>query len=253
MEISELLKNDKAVFLAYDHGLEHGPEDFLNEKTYSPNFILELAYTSKFQAVIFQKGTAEKFYYKSKWSSKIPLILKINGKTKWQNNEPYSPVVCSPEYAKNLGASAIGYTLYPGSKREAEMFKEFGRVSEEAKKIGLPVIAWVYPRGEKINDENSPDVVQYAARIALELGADMAKIKYSGSTESFKKAIEVSWPIKIMLSGGSKLPENEFLKVVESVIEAGANGVAVGRNIWQSDDPFEISKKIYNIVFGFNK
>ncbi len=249
MDINFLLKDNKAIFLAYDHGLEHGPSDFLTKETANPEYILNLAYEAGFQGVIFQKGVAEKFYT-PEWKSKIPLILKLNGKTKWQNDEPYSPAVCSPEYAKELGASAVGYTLYPGSNREAEMFKEFGQIAQKARELEMPIIAWVYPRSKKITNEESPEVVQYAARIALELGADMAKIKYSGSKESFQRAVEVANPVKVVLSGGSKVSEEDFLQIVKDVMEAGATGLAVGRNVWQADNPFEISKKIYNIVFG---
>lgn len=247
-DLSLLLKDGKGVFLAYDHGLEHGPSDFLVGETANPEFILNLAYESGLQAVIFQKGVAEK-YYTPEWQAKIPLILKLNGKTKWQKKNPYSPLVCSVEYAKKLGAAAIGYTLYPGSGNEPLMFKEFGQVAEEAKKLELPVIAWVYPRGDGIENENSPEVVQYAARIGLELGADMIKIKYSGSKESFRKAVEVAKPLEVFLSGGSKLPEDKFLEVVEGVMEVGASGVAVGRNVWQSENPRGTAEKVYRAVF----
>ena len=249
--MDNLLKNGKGVFLAYDHGLEHGPSDFIIKESINPGFILDLAYQAGLQAVIFQKGVAEK-YYTEEWQKKIPLILKLNGKTKWQKENPYSPLVCSVEYAKKLGAVAVGYTLYPGSGNEFLMFKEFGQVAEEAKKLGLLVIAWVYPRGEAIKNENSPEVVQYAARIGLELGADMIKIKYSGSEEAFRRAVEVAKPLRVFLSGGSKLPENEFLEVVKKVMEAGASGVAVGRNVWQSENPKETAKKIRQIVFQEN-
>lgn len=245
-----LLKNGKGIFLAYDHGLEHGPSDFSNKNSSNPEFILNLAYELGFQAVIFQKGVAEK-YYNPEWKSKIPLILKLNGKTKWQDEEPYSPLVCSLDYAKKLGAVAVGYTLYPGSKNEGLMFKEFAKVQEEARKLDLIVIAWIYPRGSKIKEENSPEVVQYAARIGLELGADFIKIKYSGSEESFRKAVEVAKPVRVFLSGGPK--RDDFLKTVEEVMRAGASGLAVGRNVWQSDDPYEIGRKIYQIVFKEEK
>ncbi len=253
IDLSKITKNNRAMYLAYDQGLEHGPDDFdVDLKNFDPNFILDTAVKGQFTAVILQKGLAEKYYSGSQYQNQIPLILKLNGKTNLHKdkNEAYSPLECEVDEALKLGASAVGYTLYPGSEFEAQMIEEFGRVVREAHERKIPAIAWVYPRGKDIKDDTSREIVAYAARMALELDADIAKIKYSGSLENFKWAVECAGKTKVVLSGGPKVTDEEFLEVVKNVIKAGAIGVAVGRNVWQNKDPIGMAKKIREIIFG---
>jgi len=248
IDLSKITENGKAMYLAYDQGLEHGPEDF-NANNFDPQSILDIAVSGKFTAIIFQKGIAEKYYANSDARRKIPLILKLNGKTKLHKGESYSPQVCEVEEAIKLGASAVGYTLYAGSQFESEMFKEFGKVVREAHKNKIPAIAWVYPRGKDIINDTTLEIVAYAARIALELGADIAKIKYSGSLENFRWAVQCAGKTKVVLSGGNKVSDEEFLGVVKNVMSAGGIGVAVGRNVWQNSAPLEIARKIREVIF----
>jgi class I fructose-bisphosphate aldolase len=248
INLNRITTKGKAVFLAYDHGMEHGPSDF-NEKNVDPEFILNIAYEARFNAVIFQKGVAEK-YWQGKYRH-IPLIIKLNGKAKIAGGEPYSAQNCSVEEAKKLGASAVGYTIYLGSERDWEMMEHFGKIVEEAHQEGLPAIAWVYPRGKAVKDPHLPEITAYAARIALELGADIAKLHYCGSEECFRWAVQSAGRCKVVLSGGPKTEKfEEFLDTLQAVMRTGAVGVAVGRNVWQADDPIERAKKIKEIVFA---
>jgi class I fructose-bisphosphate aldolase len=248
-DISKLTTNGKAIYLAYDHGVEHGPVDLVG-KSIDPNYILDISVQGGYNAIVLQKGVAEK-YYTDDFYKKIPLIVKLNGKTKIVKGEPISRQVCSVGEAIELGATGVGYTIYLGSEYEGEMLKEFGGVEEEAHDKGLIVLAWVYPRGKAIKDESSPEMTAYSARLALEMGADIAKIKYCGSIECFKKAVEAAGRTKVVLSGGPKTEKpEEFLETVKNVMAAGAIGVAVGRNVWQSEDPLAITTQIKKIIFG---
>ena len=151
--LSSITKNNKSLFLAYDQGLEHGPSDF-NEENRDPNFILKLAESGYFTGVILQKGTAKQYYDRTK--HKCTLIVKLNGKTKLQlREEPYSPRLCSVEEALDLGAKAVGYTIYPGSAYQEQMMNDFARVEEVAHKNDVPIILWLYPRGKKVEGKES--------------------------------------------------------------------------------------------------
>jgi len=248
--LQPFLHKGKALFLAYDHGFEHGPKD-LTGKSIDPEYILDLAVKGGYTGIILQKGIAEKYYTDTKYQKTIPLILKINGKTNIpQTADPYSSINCSVDYAKRLGAKAVGYTIYLGSKYEKKMFADFGKIQEQAHQLGMAAIAWIYPRGSAVEDETSPEMTAYAARVGLELGADMIKIKYSGSEETFRKAVQSAGETKVVLSGGSKTGEEEFLNIVELVIKAGATGIAVGRNVFQHQDPLAITEKIKKVLFG---
>jgi len=248
--LQPFLRKGKALFLAYDHGFEHGPKDLIG-KSIDPEYILDLAVKGGYTGIILQKGIAEKYYTGTKYQKNVPLILKLNGKTNIpQIPDPYSSINCSVEYAKKLGAKAVGYTIYLGSKHEEKMFADFGKIQEQAHKLKMAAIAWIYPRGSAVENESSPEVTTYAARIGLELGADMIKIKYSGSEETFRKAVQSAGKTKVVLSGGPKIGDDKILKIIESAIKAKATGIAVGRNVFQHQDPLAITEKIKKIVFN---
>ncbi|MBI3459099.1 aldolase [Candidatus Azambacteria bacterium] len=249
INLDKILKNGKAMFLAYDQGMEHGPVDF-NDLNVDPNYILDIAYMNDFTAIVLQKGIAEKYYTGTDYQHNIPLIMKLNGKTNLFKGEAYAPQECTVEEALKLGAVAVGYTIFAGSVHEAAMVKEFGNIVKEAHENNIPVIAWVYPRGKDIIDDQDPKIVAYAARLALELGADMAKIKYSGSQENFAWAVKAAGKMPVVLSGGNKtVTDEEFLEIVRNVMAAGGTGIAVGRNVWQHPDPISMSKKIAQVIW----
>lgn len=245
ISLDHLTTNGRALFLAYDQGLEHGPADF-NDDTMDPATILKIAKDGGFNAVILQKGIVEKYYTTDLG---VPLILKLNGKTNLSNEEPFSPLICTVEEAVGLGAAAVGYTVYVGSERQGEMLETFGKIIREAHEASLPVIGWMYPRGKSVKEE-TPEVTAYAARVGLEVGADIVKVKYHPDITSLTHIVASAGKTKVVFSGGAHVPEGEFLGMVRNVKESGALGMAVGRNIWQAEDPFEITQKIQEVLFS---
>ena len=240
-----ILKNGKAMILAYDHGFEHGISDF-NDFSLLPENILELATNNGYTGLVLHKGLGELLFPVSK---KVPLIIKLNGKSPFlRENDSLVSADCSVKYAQELGAKGVGYTIYLGSQFEKEMIKEFGKIQEEARERNLITILWLYPVSkEMLSWEN---FTANACRLGLELGADMVKIKYPGSKEELKKARKYCPSLKILLSGGEKLAEEEFLNNLKESLEVGLDGVAVGRNIFQQEDPESMSKKIQEIIFS---
>lgn len=249
--LEKISTNGKWLFLAYDHGMEHGPVD-LPGRSVDPFYIFGIAEKGKYSAVVLQKGVALKYYKGSKFEGKVPLIVKVNGKAAVRKGEPLSLQNCSVGFAKEvLSAVAVGYTIYLGSENDPQMFAEFGRIVEEAHALKMGVIAWMYPRGAAVQDDDSPESTSYAARVGLELGADMVKIKYSGSTAAFKSAVDAAGKTRVVLSGGAKTDDPaDFMAVAQSVMDAGAHGIAVGRNVWQADDPLAVTEELKNIIFA---
>ena len=244
--MSAFLTEGRSMLLAYDQGLEHGPSTDFNDRNVDPAMIMDIAARGKFNGVVFQKGVAERFY-----DRRVPLIVKLNGKSSLPKGEPVSRQVCSVEQAVSLGARGVGYTIYLGSEFESKMFREFGRIQEEAHEKGVPAIAWIYPRGASVQNDTSKEVVAYAARAGLELGADAVKIKYTGDPQTFSWAVKSAAGVKVFMSGGPKAPtDDDFLRQVKGVIEAGGTGVAVGRNVWQNSDPLAMADKLRKAIFG---
>ncbi len=233
------------MLLAYDQGFEHGPSVDFNDRNVDPAFIMETAYRGGFNGIVFQKGLAEKYY-----DGRVPLVLKTNGKAGLNKGEANSKQNCSVEYAISLGAKAVGYTIYLGSEFEGEMFQEFGRLQEQAHEHSIPAIAWVYPRGQAVGNDTTKEIVAYAARVGLELGADAVKIKYTGDPQTFSWAVKSAGKAHVYMSGGPKAPTDEdFLNQVRGVMQAGATGLAVGRNVWQNEDPVRMAGYLRQIIF----
>ncbi len=234
------------MLLAYDHGLEHGPKNF-NRRTADPENILNLALEGDYSGIVLQPGVAEKYYmgpYKD-----VPLVLKLNGQTDLAHLNPVSRQYCSVERAMKLGADAIGYTIYDGSSAEAEMFQEFGEIVDKAHDYGIPVIAWMYPKGPEVHDETSTDNIAYAARIALELGADFVKIKYNQDNQGFPWIVRSAGKCRVLLSGGEKRDDHTVLEAVKAAMDAGATGISMGRNVWQHPKPYSMTKALKDIVY----
>jgi class I fructose-bisphosphate aldolase len=247
--VEKLLRNGRGFLLAYDQGFEHGPTDF-NDENVNPQKIFDIAENSGvFTCIAVQKGIAEKYYQNGVY--KTPLVVKLNGKTNYHKGEElFSPQNCSVKEAVELGASGVGYTIYVGSERENESIAEFSKIQEEAHNAELPVIMWAYPRGKHIGEgENTKENLAYAARIALELGADMVKVAYAGDVEAMKWVVKSAGKVKVLVVGGSKSDEQTVLTKTKEILEAGAVGWAMGRNIWQAEDPVGIAKKIEEIIY----
>ncbi|MCX8111389.1 MAG: hypothetical protein N3D15_09105 [Syntrophorhabdaceae bacterium] len=265
-------RNKKALILPYDQGLEHGPVDFFDAPfAQDPMHIIEIAREGGYDAIAMHIGNARRYF--EHYYGDVPLILKVNGKTSIpSDDEPLSPITASIEDALSLSAIAVGYTLYVGSPRQDEDIEQFAQVREEAHKNGLPVIVWSYPRGKDINEKGGKDslyAVEYAARVAAELGADMVKLNVPSlkkkpdipepyrdyETNLFnavKRVISGACGIPVIFAGGGMVSDEDLLEKARICLEAGASGLIFGRNIWQRPlkKALEITEAIKGIIKG---
>jgi class I fructose-bisphosphate aldolase len=256
--------NGMALILPIDHGLEHGPRDFFaNPESVDPAYQLRLAKEGGFSAIVLHIGLAEK--YMKEFTGEIPLILKLNGKTSIpQDTHAFSPQTASVEDAVRLGADAVGYTLFVGSPAQDKDFIQFAKIREDSQRFGMPLIVWSYPRGEAIEAKGGRDslyAVDYAARVANELGADLVKInipEYSieksrlypkpydslqlNAKEALEKVIRSAGKTMVLISGGEEMGDHKLLEKARISLEAGATGMVFGRNLWQR--PFKKALEI---------
>ena len=244
--MGKISRDGRFFFLALDQGLEHGPLDF-NEKTLDPEYIIDISTKMKITGLILHKGLAIKYH--ENFMKKVPLILKLNGKTAFPKTEIFASQITSVKEAAEIGADAIGYTIYIGSDMESEMLRIAGKIEEEAREYGLPFILWSYPRGRGIEKPNSFEAVSYAARVALEIGADITKIHYTGDKKTFSEVVRAAGRCKVITAGGPLESLDDFFRDATEIMESGASGMAVGRNIWQHDDPMMVSDTIASIIF----
>jgi len=268
--------NGMALILPIDHGLEHGPRDFFtNPESIDPTYQLRLAKEGGFSAIVFHIGLAEK--YMREFVGEVPLVLKVNGKTAIPpDSHAFSPQTASVEDAVRLGADAVGYTLYVGSPSQDKDFIQFAKIREECQRLGMPLIVWAYPRGEAIEAKGGRDslyAVDYAARVANELGADMVKLNLPeydmeksqlcpepykslqlNTKETLEKIINSAGRTMVLISGGETMGDKELLEKVRTSFEAGATGLLFGRNFWQRPFKYalDIAEQIKKIMKEFS-
>ncbi len=265
--------NGTMMLLPIDQGLEHGPIDFIvNPPALDPEFELKLALEGNFSGIVFHIGLATK--YMNKYAGKVPLVLKVNGKTNIPSDaRPFSTLDATVEDAVQLGAHAVGYTLYVGSPRQDEDILQINQVRRDCERYGMPLIVWAYPRGEAIKTKGGNDslyAVDYAARLALELGADVVKLNVPehagvspdqpkpynemdlGYEGSVAKVVASAGRAMVLFSGGSKVSDEDLLTKARTTMENGATGLIFGRNLWQRpmNDAIEIAGKITEIMRG---
>jgi fructose-bisphosphate aldolase, class I len=264
--------NGTLLLLPIDQGLEHGPRDFfVNPEAKDPEFQLRLAKEGGFSGIVFQYGIAQK--YMGRYAGEVPLILKLNGKTEIPSDKsPISPCIGTVEDAVRLGAEAVGYTLYVGSSLQAEDFEQFRKVRSDAERYGMPVIVWAYPRGEAIEAKGGRDslyAVDYATRVANELGADIVKVNVPSINpekdaaapkpyntmqvsreEAVRMVVESAGRTLVLFSGGEMQGEGSVIDKARIGMDSGATGLIFGRNIWQRpfDEALALSKEIRDMM-----
>lgn len=264
--------NGTLMVLPIDQGIEHGPVDFFpNPPSEDPDFQYRLAWDGGYSAIALHIGLATK--YSRKYVGKVPLILKINGKTTIPpDDNAFSPLTSSVEDAVRLGADAVGYTLYVGSPLQDKDIQQLNGVRYECEKYGMPLVVWAYPRGSSIEAKGGRDslyAVDYAARLTCEMGADVVKLNVPkideakidklpkpyntlklSFEESISKVVRSSGRTMVLFSGGSKESDEDLLRKAKAAIENGATGLIFGRNMWQREysEALRLSGQIKKIM-----
>ena len=149
----------------------------------------------------------------------------------------------SIEDAIRLNVSAVAFSIYIGGAYEHQTIVEFSKLVNDAHSFGIPVLA-VTAVGKDMNRDLR--YLSLASRIAVELGADIVKTYYC---KNFEKVVD-SCPVPIIIAGGKKIPERDALQLTYDAIKAGAVGVDMGRNIWQSENPVPMIRAVRSIVHG---
>jgi fructose-bisphosphate aldolase, class I len=256
------------LILPIDQGLEHGPVDFFsNPDSLDPDYQFRLAREGNFSAIALHIGLARKYF--TPYAGEVPLILKINGKTNIPpDSQAFSGLTGTVEDAVRLGADAVGYTVYVGSPAQDRDFAQIAQVRSDADRYGMPLIVWAYPRGDAVAKKGGRDslyAIDYAARVALELGADIVKVNYPTPSdkdkdspppyntltlspeEAFAKVVRSAGRALVLVSGGEKISDADLMVKVRNSMDAGATGIIFGRNLWQRplDDALAVTRKIH--------
>jgi class I fructose-bisphosphate aldolase len=264
--------NGRLLIIPIDQGLEHGPIDFLpNPPSADPRFQWRLAHEGGFSAIAAHVGLAEKYH--GEFAGRLPLILKLNGKTNIPpDRAPVSPLTATVEDAVRLGADAVGYTLYVGSPGQDQDILQFNHVRADAQRLGMPVIVWAYPRGEALQAKggnNTLYAVDYAARVACELGADVVKLNIPSldpeknaltpepyrsmrpsEAEAIARVVQSAGRALVIFAGGGRVEADTLVHSAEMVLAQGATGLIFGRNLWQRpwDEALALAQRLREVI-----
>jgi len=237
----------KAVILAMDHGIEHGPKDFPPAHM-DPRVILGKIVEAGVDAIMLPKGLARLTW--DVWANRTAVVIKLTGKTTLRPSErefTQDPIGTVRD-ALALGADGVAATVYWGAPEEDRMLAQFTSIGAECELYGMPLLNLAYPRGPHMQKKEDVEIVRYAARAAAEVGADLIKTYYTGSRETFAEVVKAC-PVPVLMSGGAKAETPvDFLNVVKNVMDAGAAGVVVGRNVFQHEKPTAVMKAILKVV-----
>ena len=266
----------RLVILPVDQGFEHGPARSFapNPPAYDPRYHFELAIQAGCNAYAAPLGFLEAGG--RDYAGEIPLILKVNdADVLGESKDPDQALTASVQDALRLGCSAVGFTIYPGSSHQLEMFGRLRAYAQEAKRNGLAVVVWSYPRGSGLSKqgETAIDVVGYAVQIAAQLGAHIIKVKlpsaYIEQDAARKVYEEQRIPIEtqadrvrhiidcgfagrriVIFSGGAAdFNDEQFLDEIRAIHAGGGFGSIIGRNSFQRkrDDALRMLSAVMDI------
>jgi 3-hydroxy-5-phosphonooxypentane-2,4-dione thiolase len=227
-------KDGRTVMLAVDHGYFMGPTSGLENLGEMVNPLLRYADT-----LMLTRGALRNYIDPR---IDIPIVLRVSGGTSIIGKEMlHEGTVVSIEDAIRLNASGVAYSILVGAEFERDTLLGMTQYIDEAERYGIPVLAVTAVGKDMAKDER---YLCLASRMAAELGAHVVKTYFC---KDFEKVIETC-PVPVVIAGGKKLPEEEALQMAYDAMHAGAIGVDMGRNIFQSTNPVGMIKAVNAIV-----
>jgi len=224
----------RTVIVPMDHGTTIGPIPGLENMHDTVTKVVN----GGANAILMHKGMVAAGHRGG--GNDIGLIVHLSAGTSL-SPDPYAKVlVCTVEEAIKLGADAVSIHVNLGAPTDSDMLRDFGEISASCMTWGMPLLAMMYTRGSKNGEkigEYDLGNIKHAARVGAELGADIVKVNYTGSPESFCEVVE-GCPVPVVIAGGEKVEtDEELLQMVEGALAAGASGASIGRNAFQHADP----------------
>jgi predicted phospho-2-dehydro-3-deoxyheptonate aldolase len=210
-----------------DHGVTVGPIAGLEDMRTTIGKVV----AGGANAILLHKGIVGAGHRRA--GKDVGLIIHLSGGTSMSPDPNAKELVCTVEEAIKLGADAVSVHINLGAQTDKEMLGQLGYISERCLQWQMPLVAMMYTRGAKIKNEFDVKHVKHAARVGAELGADIVKCVYTGSTETFAEVVN-GCPVPVVIAGGPKTESDaDIFKMVEGALQAGAAGLSIGRNAFQ--------------------
>jgi DhnA family fructose-bisphosphate aldolase class Ia len=233
-------RGERALIVAMDHGLLDGPCMGLED----PGQTITQVAQGGADAVLTSYGVAR--HYARELAS-LGLILRMDGGgTSLGSGGGPGALFYGVEEALRLGADAVAVTAFPGAPEEMETLESLASMIADAHAWGLPVMAEMVPGGfDSPPEQRTQASIALSVRVAAELGADFVKTPY---TTGFEAVTSTCYVPVVILGGAKRGSERDMLVDIKAAVDAGGAGVAIGRNIFQADDPAAMASAVAAIL-----
>ncbi|MFJ8581130.1 2-amino-3,7-dideoxy-D-threo-hept-6-ulosonate synthase [Micromonospora sp. NPDC093277] len=222
--------DDRLFVVPLDHSVTDGP---VTGGQRVDRLIGQLA-ENGVDAVVLHKGVLR--YVDPRWFADLALVVHLSASTVNAPDPDAKYLVATVAEALSLGADAVSVHVNVGSREESRQIADLAAVAEACERWNVPLLAMMYPRGPKITDPGRADLVAHSVILAADLGADLVKTVYPGSVEALRTVTGDS-PVPVIVAGGPRRGQDDLAAYVDDVVRGGAAGVAMGRNVFEAEDP----------------
>ena len=233
--LSRILKppRGRTVMLAVDHGYFLGPTSGLEEpsKTIAP--LLPYADSLMLTRGVLRTSVPPE--------AELPIVLRVSGGASILRELSREGLTVAVEDAIRVNASAVALSIFVGAEGERETLLNLAKLVDSGERSGLPVLAVTAVGKEMTRDAR---YLGLCCRIAAEMGAHVVKTYFC---EGFEEIVRAT-PVPVVVAGGKKVPERDALRLAWNAVSAGAAGVDMGRNIFQSDCPVGMIRAVRAVV-----
>jgi class I fructose-bisphosphate aldolase len=237
----------KQLVVAMDHARAMGTVAGLED----PGRVIDSVIEAGADAIMTSFGVVK--HYRERLIGRVPTIMRVDGgpsmyREDWLQNTEWQ-LLHGVDEALALGADGVCTMVFMGSEVEVETLAITADVAGICLREELPLMVEALPCPcERIPDPNDAGAMASACRLGFEHGADVLKTYATGSAESFRQ-VTANSPVPVLIAGGPKLDSNrDVFQLVRDTLDAGANGVVFGRNIWQSPDPAKMVKALRHLI-----
>jgi len=223
----------RTVMLAVDHGYFLGPTSGLEQPARTIEPLLPFADSLMLTRGVLRAAVPPEAI--------VPIVLRVSGGTSILRELSHEGLTVAIEDAIRLNASAITLSIFVGAAGERETLLSLGKLVDAGQKYGIPVLAVTAVGKEMTRDAR---YLGLCCRIAAEIGAHFVKTYYCDGFEEIVGAT----PVPLIVAGGKKTSEREAIQLAWNAVNAGAAGVDMGRNIFQSDCPIGVIRAVRAVV-----
>jgi class I fructose-bisphosphate aldolase len=239
-------RSGRVFVVPMDHGISVGPVPGL----YDMRRTLEQMIGIGVNCIIIHKGLVRTVAPCLCQAPDLGLIVHLCGSTSQAPDPNEKHLVCTVQEALALGADAVSVHVNIGAVTEGQMLRDFAEVAEHCRALNVPLLAMVYARGPALRAQFSEAFNAHCVRVAYEIGADLVKVQYTGSRETFARVVQAA-PMPVVVAGGPRMgDDHEVLQMVWESLDAGAAGVAIGRNVFGAENVRQLCRAIVGIVHG---